>query len=86
MIPFTQRLSQPRKVGGLKFITLCASLNLNVELSEILRAARILHNMEKAHASNRGAIGLSLEGGGQEMIDAPMIKQVSDAVSEHAAC
>ncbi|KAJ3491122.1 hypothetical protein NLI96_g953 [Meripilus lineatus] len=47
---------------------------------EILRAARILHNMEKAHASNRGAIGLSLEGGGQEMIDAPMIKQAGNVI------
>ncbi len=44
--------------------------------SEILRAARILHSMEQAHASERGAIGLALEGGGQEMIDAPMVKQV----------
>lgn len=32
--------------------------------------------MKRAHASERGAIGLALEGGGQEMIDAPMIKQV----------
>lgn len=32
--------------------------------------------MKQAHASERGAIGLPLEGGGEEMIDAPMIKQV----------
>ena len=32
--------------------------------------------MEKAHLANRGAAGLELEGGGMEMIDAPMIKQV----------
>ena len=32
--------------------------------------------MEKAHQLNRGAAGLELEGGGMEMIDAPMIKQV----------
>jgi len=39
--------------------------------TEILRAAKILHQMKAAHASQKGAIGL--EG---EMIDAPMIKQV----------
>lgn len=44
--------------------------------TEILRAAKILEQMKKAHASNRGAAGLELEGGGKEMIDAPMIKQV----------
>ncbi|KAJ4481948.1 citrate lyase beta subunit [Lentinula aciculospora] len=37
---------------------------------EILRAAKILHGMEVAHASQKGAIGLD-----GEMIDAPMIKQ-----------
>jgi citrate lyase beta subunit len=41
-------------------------------ISEILRAAKIVHNMEKAHIAQKGAVGL--EG---EMIDAPMIKQVS---------
>ena len=30
-----------------------------------------------AHASQIGAFGLDLEGGGKEMIDAPMLKQVS---------
>ena len=44
--------------------------------TEILRAARILRQMEKAHLSHKGAAGLELEGGGMEMIDAPMIKQV----------
>ena len=43
--------------------------------AEILRAARILRQMEKAHLANRGAAGLELEGGGMEMIDAPMLKQ-----------
>ncbi|CDO70149.1 hypothetical protein BN946_scf184315.g3 [Trametes cinnabarina] len=43
---------------------------------KILRAARILKLMEKAHLSQKGAAGLELEGGGMEMIDAPMIKQV----------
>lgn len=33
--------------------------------------------MEKAHLEQRGAVGLELEGGGREMIDAPMIKQAS---------
>ncbi|KAG6910701.1 hypothetical protein DXG01_008745 [Tephrocybe rancida] len=37
---------------------------------KILRAARILHGMEAAHAAAKGAVGL--EG---EMIDAPMLKQ-----------
>ncbi|KAF7797029.1 hypothetical protein EIP86_008221 [Pleurotus ostreatoroseus] len=44
--------------------------------SEILRAARILHQMELAHKEQRGAAGLATEDGGKEMIDAPMIKQV----------
>ncbi|PIL22589.1 hypothetical protein GSI_15278 [Ganoderma sinense ZZ0214-1] len=47
---------------------------------EILRAARILKQMEKAHLANRGAAGLELEGGGMEMIDAPMIKQAERIV------
>ena len=46
---------------------------------EILRAARILRRMEQAHASSLGAIGLDSHDGsvGKEMIDAPMLKQVS---------
>ncbi|OJT11533.1 Citrate lyase subunit beta-like protein, mitochondrial [Trametes pubescens] len=47
---------------------------------EILRAARILKQMEKAHQTNKGAAGLTLEGGGMEMIDAPMIKQAENVV------
>ncbi|KAH9854738.1 citrate lyase beta subunit [Lenzites betulinus] len=47
---------------------------------EILRAARILKQMDKAHLANRGAAGLELEGGGMEMIDAPMIKQAENVV------
>ena len=54
---------------------------LTVELllfhAEILRAAKILHQMEVAHASQIGAFGLDLEDGGKEMVDAPMLKQVS---------
>lgn len=33
--------------------------------------------MEVAHSSQKGAFGLEMEGGGKEMIDAPMLKQVS---------
>ncbi|OSD07167.1 citrate lyase beta subunit [Trametes coccinea BRFM310] len=47
---------------------------------EILRAARILKLMEKAHLSQKGAAGLEIEGGGMEMIDAPMIKQAENVV------
>ncbi|KZT11995.1 citrate lyase beta subunit [Laetiporus sulphureus 93-53] len=48
---------------------------------EILRAAKILHRMQKAHSeAQRGAIGLELEGGGKEMIDAPMIKQAENTI------
>ncbi|KAI0335847.1 citrate lyase beta subunit [Cubamyces sp. BRFM 1775] len=47
---------------------------------EILRAARILKQMEKAHISHKGAAGLELEDGGMEMIDAPMIKQAENVV------
>ncbi|KAJ8080830.1 hypothetical protein PM082_017665 [Marasmius tenuissimus] len=39
---------------------------------EITRAAKILHKMESAHASQKGAIGLD-----GEMIDAPMISRPS---------
>ncbi|KAF5369391.1 hypothetical protein D9758_002808 [Tetrapyrgos nigripes] len=43
---------------------------------EILRAAKILHQMKAAHASQKGAIGLD-----GEMIDAPMIKQAEKIVN-----
>lgn len=46
---------------------------------DILRAAKILHQMGIAHVSQIGAFGLELEGGGKEMIDAPMLKQVRDS-------
>jgi citrate lyase subunit beta-like protein len=48
--------------------------------AEILRAATILHQMKAAHASQKGAIGLELKGGGTEMIDAPMIKQAENTI------
>lgn len=43
---------------------------------EILRAAKILHQMNITHSEQKGAFGLEMEGGGKEMIDAPMLKQV----------
>ncbi|OAX38004.1 citrate lyase beta subunit [Rhizopogon vinicolor AM-OR11-026] len=47
---------------------------------EILRAAKILHHMEVAHSSQKGAFGLEVEGGGKEMIDAPMLKQAENTI------
>ncbi|KDQ25936.1 hypothetical protein PLEOSDRAFT_32314 [Pleurotus ostreatus PC15] len=47
---------------------------------EILRAAKIVHAMKAAHASQQGAVGL--EG---EMIDAPMIKQAEQTLRIAAA-
>jgi len=47
---------------------------------EILRAARILYQMKAAHASQIGAVGLELEGGGKEMVDAPMLKQAENVI------
>ncbi|KZT73832.1 beta subunit of citrate lyase [Daedalea quercina L-15889] len=47
---------------------------------EILRAARIVKKMEQAHGAQRGAIGLELEGGDKEMIDAPMLKQAENTI------
>jgi citrate lyase subunit beta-like protein len=41
--------------------------------------------MKVAHTSQIGAFGLELEGGGKEMIDAPMLKQVS-SFSNHVNC
>lgn len=43
---------------------------------EILRAAKIVDSMSKAHAVQKGAAGLDLGEGHKEMIDAPMLKQV----------
>ncbi|KAL4080952.1 citrate lyase beta subunit [Scleroderma citrinum] len=47
---------------------------------EILRAAKILHRMNKAYASEKGAFGLEMDGGGKEMIDAPMLKQAENTI------
>ena len=48
---------------------------LTVSRTEIMRAARILEAMESAHNSHKGAVGLSVNGR-DEMIDAPMLRQV----------
>lgn len=53
---------------------------VSVGNAEILRAAKILHRMSIAHSNQKGAFGLEMEGGGKEMIDAPMLKQVSAAL------
>ncbi|GJE91756.1 citrate lyase beta subunit [Phanerochaete sordida] len=47
---------------------------------EILRAARILRQMEKAHSQKLGAAGLATEDGSVEMIDQPMIKQAENTI------
>jgi len=49
-------------------------------LTEITRAAKILQAMEIAHSSHKGAVGL-LVNGRDEMIDAPMLRQVRDPYS-----
>ncbi|EPQ54754.1 beta subunit of citrate lyase [Gloeophyllum trabeum ATCC 11539] len=48
---------------------------------EILRAAKILHQMSLAHSAERGAVGIELEGGGKEMVDAPMLKQAINTIN-----
>lgn len=42
--------------------------------------------MEKAHAEQRGAVGLATQDGGKEMIDAPMLKQVRQLMAVHTSC
>lgn len=48
--------------------------------------------MNVAHSNQKGAVGLEMEGGGKEMIDAPMLKQVGSirlsglAVEAHGGC
>ena len=45
---------------------------------EILHAAKIVNKMARAHAAQKGAVGLDVgDGKGKEMIDAPMLKQVT---------
>jgi len=36
--------------------------------------------MDVAHASRLGAFGIDLEGGGKEMVDAPMLKQAEKTI------
>ena len=50
---------------------LSSPYHTDVCISEIVRAARILKEMQRAHEAEIGAIGLD-----GQMIDAPMIKQV----------
>ncbi|KZV61508.1 beta subunit of citrate lyase [Peniophora sp. CONT] len=49
---------------------------------EVYRAAKIVHQMAQAHASEKGAIGLDLGDGkdGKEMVDAPMLKQAQNTL------
>lgn len=46
-------------------------------LAEIARAAKIVRMMANSHEQGTGAFGLDMSNGGREMIDAPMLKQVS---------
>ncbi|KAI0279234.1 citrate lyase beta subunit, partial [Russula aff. rugulosa BPL654] len=49
---------------------------------EILRAAKIVDSMTRAHATHKGAVGVELgdEKGSKEMIDAPMLKQAEKTI------
>lgn len=50
---------------------LSSPCHTDAHISEIVRAAKILKEMQRAHEAEIGAIGLD-----GQMIDAPMIKQV----------
>ncbi|KAI9509199.1 citrate lyase beta subunit [Russula earlei] len=52
------------------------------EQEEILRAAKIVDKMARAHAAQKGAVGLDVdnEKGNKEMIDAPMLKQAEKTI------
>ncbi|KAF8609711.1 beta subunit of citrate lyase [Ceratobasidium sp. AG-I] len=52
---------------------------------ELLRAAKIVGQMEKSHASSTGAFGLDTDGKGAEMIDAPMLKQAEATLAKARA-
>jgi len=71
------RLCLRRKVNLYSSSTTLLLIKIPHVHADILRAAKILYQMEVAHASHIGAFGLELEDGGKEMIDAPMLKQVS---------
>ncbi|TFK40681.1 Pyruvate/Phosphoenolpyruvate kinase-like domain-containing protein [Crucibulum laeve] len=47
---------------------------------EIVRAAKILREMQRAHAAEKGAVGLD-----GEMVDAPMLKQAQKTITLAAA-
>lgn len=49
----------------------CYPYYTDARISEIVRAAKILKEMQRAHEAEMGAIGMD-----GQMIDAPMIKQV----------
>ena len=63
--------ANPRR-SILAAILLSGPYHIDVRISEIDRAARILKEMQRAHEAEIGAIGLD-----GLMIDAPMIKQVT---------
>lgn len=67
----SRHLRKVRNIGS-------ASSHILSCFTEVYRAAKIVHQMAQAHASEKGAIGLDLGDGqdGKEMIDAPMLKQV----------
>jgi hypothetical protein len=68
----TALLPPAHQVGSLQFSF--HSFHIGVE-SEIHRAAKIMHALNKAHAAQVGAVGIEHEGA-TIMIDAPMLKQV----------
>jgi hypothetical protein len=59
------------------YFSLMEYVLLSVLLQDILRAVKIVNAMRHAHSSQLGAVGLDVGDGITEMIDAPMLKQVS---------
>lgn len=57
-----------------RYFNHCTALTVPFD-EEITRASKILEAMEAAHSNHKGAIGL-LVNGRDEMIDAPMLRQV----------
>ncbi|KAB5594273.1 Citrate lyase subunit beta-like protein [Ceratobasidium theobromae] len=54
---------------------------------ELLRASKIIAQMERSHASSTGAFGLDVSGDGKniEMIDAPLLKQAEATIAKARA-
>ncbi|CEL57393.1 citrate lyase subunit beta-like protein [Rhizoctonia solani AG-1 IB] len=52
---------------------------------EITRAAKIISQMARSHASSTGAFGLDSGSGNVEMIDAPMLKQAETTIANAKA-